>query len=281
MSLPRITSRTSLQDPALLPSYRKKSNYFVSPFFMPHVAQLLGALQPRKPKHRTTFLALAFLTLISTCIFVFQNPAALALRRVDNPAVDQLTLALESIQNSRLKDNLDASRTQRTQVQLDAAQELAAVSSFLASLPQNVIPSSVDPSHPIDPQLILDFDTRSPRATEEVQAMVEDVWLRNPVFLYSKLYSADSREVKAILSHLRLRPFATVIDVDIRDDADVLKPIVARLTSTPELPVLIIGGRPVGSIEEIRELHKTGELKKLISASGAVINGAKRKKHRR
>jgi hypothetical protein len=76
---------------------------------------------------------------------------------------------------------------QRQQVQLDEAQELAAVSSFLASLPQNVIPSHVDPKVSIDPQLVLDFDSRSARAADEVQSMTEDVWARFPVFLYSKV----------------------------------------------------------------------------------------------
>ena len=76
--------------------------------------------------------------------------------------------------------------TQRTPFQLNAAQELAAVSSFLASLPQNTIPSFVDPLHPIDPQLILDFDTRGSRAKEEIKAMVVDVWAMNPVLLFSK-----------------------------------------------------------------------------------------------
>ncbi len=36
-------------------------------------------------------------------------------------------------------------------IKLNAAQELAAVTSFLASLPQNIIPHTVDPSLPIDP----------------------------------------------------------------------------------------------------------------------------------
>jgi glutaredoxin-related protein len=166
-------------------------------------------------------------------------------------------------------------------VQLTPAQELAAVSSFLASLPQNVIPLSVDPSNPVDPQLILDFDTTGPRASEEVQNMVDDVWLRNPVFLYSKLYSPVSREVKAILADMRLRPAPTIIDVDVRDDAEVLQPILSRLTSQTDFPILIIGGRPVGNVERVREMVKSGELKKLVTEAGAVVNGARRKKHRK
>lgn len=218
-----------------------------------------------------------------------------------------MAVALEAIRNSRLAAAVGAgnhgkplsSNANRTKVELDHAQELAAVSSFLASLPQNVIPLSVDPWQPIDPQLVLDFDTESPRAAEEVQAMVDDVWTRNPVFLYSKvclihaflspmisnlriagskLYSPVSRELKTILTNMYLRPAPTIIDVDTRDDFEVLPPLLSRLTSTPELPILLIGGKSVGSIEEIRSLHETGELQQMITASGAVLNGTKKPK---
>jgi glutaredoxin-related protein len=166
-------------------------------------------------------------------------------------------------------------------VRLDTPQELAAVTSFLASLPQNVIPHTVDPSKPIDPQLVLDFDTRGFRAKEEVEAMVDDVWFRNPVFLYSKKYSSVSRDIKKILGDFHLKPAATVIDVDVRDDADILLPMLQRLTGQQELPILIIGGKVVGSADEVRDLEKSGELQKMITEAGSLINGAKRKKHRK
>jgi hypothetical protein len=89
----------------------------------------------------------------------------------------------------------------RPSVKLSPAQELAAVSSFIASLPQNVIPASVDPQEPIDPQLVLDFDTRSSQAPDEVKSMQRDVWSRNPVFLYSK--------VRICSSYFHVDPFLT------------------------------------------------------------------------
>ncbi|KAG6857704.1 hypothetical protein H0H87_004120 [Tephrocybe sp. NHM501043] len=200
----------------------------------------------------------------------------------DSPVAEQLAVALESTRNSRVsgafRKHKKLSRIGK-QVVLDQSQELAAISSFLASLPQNVIPLSVDPSITIDPQLVLDFDTRSDRAAEEVQHMVDDVWQRNPVFLYSKLYSPTSREIKAMLAKLNLRPMPTIMDVDIRDDAVVLEPIIHRLTSSPQLPVLLVGGKSVGSVEEIRNLEKSGRLRDLILAAGAVIDGLENKIH--
>ncbi|PPQ63679.1 hypothetical protein CVT24_004564 [Panaeolus cyanescens] len=256
---------------------------------MPHVATVLAALHPRKPRQRTTFVALLILVALSTYIFIAHSATlapGMSHRRGDS-AKDQLAHALETIQNSHLADinsNKHGQRKghhHRPQVTLDSAQELAAVSSFLASLPQNVIPRTVDPSKPIDPQLILDFDTRGPRAQEEVEAMVDDIWFRNPVFLYSKKFSSVSREIKKVLDDLRLRPAVAIIDVDVRDDVDILWPMLQRITGQQELPILIIGGKVVGGADEVRALEKSGDLQKMITAAGSRINGAKKKKHRK
>lgn len=182
MSLARISSRTPLN--SLLPTHHPKSPTTLN---FPHL------LHTRKPKQRTTFLALVALVFFSTYFFLLHHPEFslyTALRRADSPAADRLALALESIQNSAANATQrykSLPKPQQPQVVLDPAQELAAISSFIASLPQNVIPLTVDPSRPIDPELVLDFDTRGPRAAEEVDEMVDDVWLRNPVFLYSKV----------------------------------------------------------------------------------------------
>jgi len=286
MSLPRVDSRTRLH---LDYNEPEKSN-FSTPMLSPHVAYLMAALHPRKPKQRTTFAALLILVCLTSYIFIAQSASmspALALRRSDSAATDQLALALETIQNSRLSDVSNKHGQKKNHhnikvpLRLDAAEELAAVTSFLASLPQNVIPPTVDPSLPIDPQLVLDFDTRGPHARDEVKAIVEEVWQRNPVFLYSKLYSPASRELKTILSGLFLRPAPTIIDVDVRDDAEVLVPMLARLT-TSELPVLLIGGKPIhASVDKIREMEKSGALQKMINDAGSLVNGSKKKKHRK
>jgi hypothetical protein len=194
---------------------------------------LVTVAHPWKSRHRTAFIALiALIALISVSTFIFfvaYPLAPLALRRADDsrPRVPLLATS------RRFK--AAPSPPPKDQVHLNPDQELAAVSSFLASLPQNVIPPSVDPLQPIDPQLVLDFDTRSPRAKAEVQVMVDDVWARNPIVLYSKvcsltsptlfrvlkpsfhqLYSPKSREIKALLADMHLNPVPTIFDVDKR-----------------------------------------------------------------
>ncbi|PPQ87440.1 hypothetical protein CVT25_008176 [Psilocybe cyanescens] len=289
MSLPRVNSRTPLHQYSKL--HDSDLSRSLSMSLPPQFAHVLAAFHPRKPKQRTTFIALIILVCLSSYIFIANSASfspTMAIRRSDSAAAEQLAMALETIQNSRLagvsgnKHGQKSSHHRKMSLKLDKAQELAAVSSFLASLPQNVIPPSVDPSIPIDPSLVLDFDTRGPRARDEVRAMVEDVWLRNPVFLWSKVYSPASREIKSILADLYLRPAPTIIDVDVRDDSDVLIPMLARLTSYSDLPVLLIGGKPIDtSVDNIRALHKSGELQKMITEAGSLINGSKKKKNRK
>lgn len=212
MVLPVTDSRSSLHNSF---ADRKLSPLPMSSSLWPmnFVPQLLGLLHPRKPKYRTTFIGLVFFVFMTTYVFLVHGSALSPgpLRYADSPAADQLAIALESMQNSRanvedsesvplnihrqLDPHRAGSRHRQHQVpvpvpvlKLTPEEELAAVSSFIASLPQNVIPPDVDPSLPIDPQLVLDFDTtRGSRAADEVRVMVEDVWTRNPVFVYSRV----------------------------------------------------------------------------------------------
>lgn len=259
MVLPRITSRTPLT--------QQQSPSFSMP---------LPTL--RKSKHRASFVAVLVLVVFSTYIFFVQRPALTLRTRTHayGSSDPQLALSLENIRNAHQQHSHS-----RPPIKLSPAEELAAVSSFLASLPQNVIPNFIDPTEPIDPQLVVDFDTQSSRATEEVREMVDDVWTRNPVFLYCKLYSPISREIKTLLDAFHIAPLPTIIDVDVRDDAEVLKPLIERLTDSEDLPVLLIGGKPVGTIADIRALHKEGKLEEIIKQAGGVINGSRKRKHRR
>lgn len=142
--------------------------------------------------YRACFLALFSLAAVSVYV-VFVAPPSLG--PIPPVGVDQADTLPASHGSSRWSSPVLAAIRHRRpkklglppQIALNATQELACLSSFIASLPQNVVPSTVDTSKPTDPQLILDFDTRGPHAKEEVEAIVQDVWLRNPVMLYSKV----------------------------------------------------------------------------------------------
>ncbi|KAJ7162117.1 hypothetical protein C8R46DRAFT_1103560, partial [Mycena filopes] len=278
MAIPHMSSRTPLRSK---PDHRSTQSLSL-PF------TVMAGLNPKRNRNRTTLLAILAVVSLSAFFYCSHYPMSVSpahLRhdkvKVDAPVADQIVLETnrDPLRSAAARKHRKLTYAGRQQISLTPAQELAAVSSFLASLPQNVIPSAVDPSRPIDPELVLDFDTRSPHAMEEVERVVEDVWARNPVLLYGKLYSPATRELKAILSDMNLRPPPFIMDVDVRDDVEVLAPMLARLTESPELPVLLIGGQPVGTLAQIRAMVASGELKRLVNAAGAVIGGGKRRKH--
>ncbi|KAJ7282696.1 hypothetical protein C8J57DRAFT_1499666 [Mycena rebaudengoi] len=240
MSTPRsVTTRTHL-----LPSHHRSTSSLSFPL------AVIAGLNPKRHRNRTATFALPRPALVYPA-----RLAAVSLVRRDTAAAEQIPLAPPPL-------------------------HLVAKKHFPGQAPRdNVIPSSVDPARPIDPELVLDFDLRSPRAMREVEARRRGRVGAEP---RAALYSPASRELKAILSDLNLRPPPLVIDVDTREDVEVLAPLLARLTASPQLPVLLIGGVPIGtSIEDIRALLASGELQRLVSSAGAVVGGGKKRKHKK
>ncbi|KAI0829848.1 hypothetical protein BC628DRAFT_1416861 [Trametes gibbosa] len=257
---------------------------------IPNIANLPmpSSRKPRSYWLRTTFLALFVLVAVSIYVLLVSPPVLRPISFLDaerirpDDAARPSRWTPEAFRLAALKQRKPkataSSSNPRPQITLNQTQELAAVSSFIASLSQNMLPSSIDPSLPIDPQLVLDFDTRGPHAQEELQAVIHDVWARNPVMLYSKVHSPVSREIKQVLADLYLRPAPTIVDVDQRPDESVLVPLLFRLTATKELPILLVAGQTVGSAKEIRYLAAKGELQRLITDAGGVVDGARKKK---
>ncbi|EJD52479.1 hypothetical protein AURDEDRAFT_55498 [Auricularia subglabra TFB-10046 SS5] len=164
--------------------------------------------------------------------------------------------------------------------------ELGALVAFMAALASNSLPNTIDPAAHIVPELVLGFDTRAgdSKVQEEVETIVQDTWARNPVVIFSELRSTAapaSREVKTILETFRLYPEPTVFEVDQRVDADVLRPLLRRLTGAESLPAVLINGQPLRSLAEVRTARDDGRLRQMLDASGATVDGAlnKKKKH--
>lgn len=84
---------------------------------------------------------------------------------------------------------------------------------------------------------------------------------------------------------MHLSPAPLIVEVDQREDAQVLFPLLTRLTHVPALPILMIGGDPVGTetsdtrglMAEIRNMHENGELTRRILDAGATPDAGKRK----
>ena len=71
---------------------------------------------------------------------------------------------------------------------------------------------------------------------------------------------------------------SSVLMIPPPDDAEVLIPLLFRLTEASELPILLVGGEPVGGLDEVRALEASGQLRPLIAESGAEFGDRHRKK---
>jgi hypothetical protein len=165
---------------------------------------LIDVLRPRKSRLRATFLCLFSLIILTTHVCLFSPPGlGFSPGHPLHPYRSKLNLIEESWRkyapNLPMIPRPAHLALSRPDVSLSPEQELGALTAFMAALPQNVIPSNIDPSKPIDPQLVLDFDTRSPQAENEIDNLVIDVWLSNPVVLFAKVWDARTLGSRAFL----------------------------------------------------------------------------------
>ncbi|KIY48049.1 hypothetical protein FISHEDRAFT_59248 [Fistulina hepatica ATCC 64428] len=235
----------------------------------------------RKSRHRTTILALIVLSLFSFLFFVHRSTSsANAAMRRSAPPPRQFAVAFDAIRTANVLGHAQAKPAPQQEsftLNLTPEEELAAVVQFIA-VSNNALPDWIDPTVPIDPDVVLAFDTRSPNAANEIRSMMEEVWVHNPVVVFTKLLGAPARELKTILKNMQMNPEPVIINVDARSDGDVLLPLVNRVTGNAELPMLLIRGKTVGALEEIKQLDESGELRKMVTAVGVQLD-QRRKKH--
>lgn len=165
-----------------------------APLLPASVAHTIYPHKRDRAKQRTTILALFVLVALSCYILFITNPSLSSKSRVygDRGAFDaykDFVATHKSAPTRRPQPIYQPVNTYVPQLTLTPSEELAALSAFLAALPHNRLPSAVNPNQPIDPQLILDFNTGSESAKEELDRIVEEMWARHPVVLFARVGS--------------------------------------------------------------------------------------------
>lgn len=186
--------RTLSTRPSLKPSQ--------SPVHLPTIMPLPGPIlhplaSPRKHriKHRRTALLALFSLFTFTCYLLFIARPSLNLSRSllthvqdhDRPHENHTPVPPPTRPLRKVTHQLHPVAPPRPPLALTPTEELAALSAFIAALPHNVLPPSVDPTTPLDPQLVLDFDPRSESARDELDRLVDQIWTRFPVMLFTKV----------------------------------------------------------------------------------------------
>jgi len=165
---------------------------------------------------------------------------------------------------------------------LTPAEELGAVVAYLTSIGANAhIPSYIDPSKPLEAELILGFNARSSRASAEVAELVDETWQINPVVMFGEARQPTTKALKELLDALNLSPKPVFFFLDERDDGNVLAPLIKRLTGGTGFPILLIGGQHQGDFDNIEKLFSSGDLQRRLNTAGATFRAAKVRKGRR
>ncbi|KAF8322180.1 hypothetical protein DL93DRAFT_2072013 [Clavulina sp. PMI_390] len=163
-------------------------------------------------------------------------------------------------------------------LKLTTDEELGALVAYLTSLGAHAtIPDSIDPAKPIDAELILGFNTRSAKAAAEVKELVAETWEIHPVVMFGQARQPTTKALKLALDMLNLHPKPTMIFLDEREDESRLGAIVQRLTGAKSFPVTIVGGRYIGSVDEVLVMASNGELRELLAEAGATVTPKKGK----
>ncbi|EIW83202.1 thioredoxin-like protein [Coniophora puteana RWD-64-598 SS2] len=94
-----------------------------------------------------------------------------------------------------------------------------------------------------------------------------------PLIVFSKTYCPYSRRAKALLASYNLSPAATIVEVDLRDDGDLIKHILTRLTGRGTFPNAILNGVSIGGSDDLHSLHAQGRLQEIIENAGIHTDG--------
>ncbi|THU95503.1 thioredoxin-like protein [Dendrothele bispora CBS 962.96] len=105
---------------------------------------------------------------------------------------------------------------------------------------------------------------------EEEMERLNDVF---PVVVFSKSFCPFSARAKRLLEEYELVPQPMVIEVDLRDDATQIKALLTRLTSQSTFPNIIVQGKSIGGSDDLKRLHESGALKKLLEKAGVEVEG--------
>ncbi|KAH8918584.1 thioredoxin-like protein [Atractiella rhizophila] len=104
-----------------------------------------------------------------------------------------------------------------------------------------------------------------------LQESIERLVRKEKIVVFSKTTCPYSRKAKALLTHHSI-PF-TPIEVDLRPDLTLLKPLLTSLTSHSTFPNIIIAGRSIGGSDDLERSRATGELKRVLEEVGVSFTG--------
>lgn len=127
------------------------------------------------------------------------------------------------------------------------------------------IPSTSDSSKPLPREVYTG-------GIEEDVAWLQEVQSDPPVIVFSKTTCPYSKRAKELLKSYDISPQPKIIEVDLRDDSDLIKSVLTRLTHHSTFPNVFISGKSIGGSDDLQHLHASGELVTTLDSAGVSNN---------
>ncbi|KIK09806.1 hypothetical protein K443DRAFT_671130 [Laccaria amethystina LaAM-08-1] len=124
----------------------------------------------------------------------------------------------------------------------------------------------LDPTHPIDMSIYaageidLDWEKESKFLNKEY-----------PIVVFSKTYCPYSKRAKDLLAAYDIQPPPKIVEVDLRDDNNVIKLLLSRLTHHSTFPNILIQGKSIGGSDDLFALHNDRTLAKMLERAGVTV----------
>lgn len=124
----------------------------------------------------------------------------------------------------------------------------------------------LDPTQPIDMSIYAagEIDLDWERETRFLNKQY-------PIVVFSKTYCPYSKRAKELLAAYNIQPTPKIVEVDMRDDNNVIKLLLSRLTHHSTFPNILIQGKSIGGSDDLIALHNDRTLAKMLERAGVTV----------
>jgi len=128
----------------------------------------------------------------------------------------------------------------------------------------------LDPAKEIDLKVYSSFN-----GDDDWMKHVRELQDNSPLVIFSKSYCPFSKRAKGLIQTYALDPPPRIVEVDLREDGDLIKVILTRLTKHSTFPNIILRGRSLGGADDLQALDDAGKLEELFEENGLSVRGSR------
>lgn len=105
-----------------------------------------------------------------------------------------------------------------------------------------------------------------------MEQLIEDIYTIFPLIIVGQMRDPHHREMLRTMSLYTLSPPPLIIEVDQREDAEILVPLLSRLIDTDVMPQVIVKGYAAADAPKLAALHASGDLELYFQGSGITLS---------